>query len=66
MIPVARNNGGSAGSAGSGGSGGSGGYASQEGAAGQGDMRYQELYELGKNSLRNKKCMVGAARVEDK
>lgn len=63
MMPVARNNGGSAGSAGS---GGSGGYASQDGAAGQGDMRYQELYELGKNSLRNKKCMVGAATVEDK
>lgn len=63
MMPVARNNGGSAGSAGS---GGCGGYASQEGAAGQGDMRYQELYELGKNSLRNKKCMVGAAIVEDK
>ena len=63
MMPVGRNNGGSAGSAGS---GGSGGYASQEGAAGQGDMRYQELYELGKNSLRNKKCMVGAATVEDK
>ena len=62
MMPVGRNNGGSAGSAGS---GGSGGYASQEGAAGQGDMRYQELYELGKNSLRNKKCMVGAATVED-
>lgn len=63
MMPVGRNNGGSAGSAGS---GGCGGYASQEGAAGQGDMRYQELYELGKNSLRNKKCMVGAATVEDK
>lgn len=54
------------GSAGNAGSGGCGGYASQEGAAGQGDMRYQELYELGKNSLRNKKCMVGAATVEDK
>ena len=54
------------GSAGNAGSGGSGGYASQDGAAGQGDMRYQELYELGKNSLRNKKCMVGAATVEDK
>lgn len=63
MMPVARNNGGCGGSAGN---AGSGGYASQEGAAGQGDMRYQELYELGKNSLRNKKCMVGAATVEDK